>query len=372
MVLKKTARLSPVQIDLLPTHPGKRSFEERLKALNLSSGLEKKVLTCYRYRPLQQKHPLPQPILITRDIEKELGTEVLLRRHAFTECLLSSSAYRQAAISVIQNIYLFQNRKIFFSSELSSTELERQEALNIFSNLGTQSIPLAHSLQHLILARIWQRISGHTARSQDCDESSNNIHNTVVELNTLRNIYMLLAVGLVFSVAHKYPQSSDSFSYEDAVQIGLLGVARASYRYHHSCGVRFSTFSFNWIINEIQRQTLTGQLIRGENPLTPSLGANGTGPGFPLASRDNTENLIEDKQVTALLLDLIDSHLSPLNADILKRRYGLAPYRLMEQSVIEIAAMLGKTRSSIYQREKVALRTIRQHLPQEMEHCFRS
>lgn len=370
--MKKNPRLSPIQIDLLPTHPSKRSFEERLKALNLSSGLEKKVLACLRDRSLQQEQTPRQPISIESEIEKELGTEVLLRRHAFTECLLSSSIYRQAAISVIQNIYLFQNRKIFFSSELSSTELERQEALNIFSDVETHSVPLAYSLQHLILARIWQRISRSTARLQDFSKSSINIHKIVVELNTLRNVYMLLATGLVSSVANRYSQASDSFTHQDAVQIGLLGVARASYRYHHSCGVRFSTFSFNWIINEIHRQTLTGQLIRGGNQLTPSFDENETPLPSPLSVWNNTETLIEEKQLTTLLLDLIDSHLSPLNADILKRRYGLGPYRLMEQSVIEIATMLGKTRSSIYQREKVALRTIRQHLSQELEHCFRS
>ena len=136
---------SPEQIDLLATTPSSITFVERVEKLILSSRLERKVL--------QQEGSLPTPPhsipkgsdQLTAGDEKELATEVLLLRHRFTELVLNSIQFRQAVLTIVQNIYLFRHRKIFFGTTSSiSSEEERQEALQLFSsNPAKTSISLA-------------------------------------------------------------------------------------------------------------------------------------------------------------------------------------------------------------------------------------
>ena len=70
---------------------------------------------------------------LTEADEKELATEMLLARHKFTTLVFENRTFRQAAITVIQNIYLFRRRKIFFGTFDTPAEQERQEALLLFS-----------------------------------------------------------------------------------------------------------------------------------------------------------------------------------------------------------------------------------------------
>ena len=149
---------APALIDLLATIPSKASFADRLRSLALSAPLEEKILfenTFLNGLSGQNR----KTAVLTVDNEKELACEVLRQRHFFTEYLLTTQRFRQAVLTVVQNIYLFSNRKIFFASPETSTENERREALLLFSSSTPRSsIPLAKTLQHLIIARVWNRI----------------------------------------------------------------------------------------------------------------------------------------------------------------------------------------------------------------------
>jgi RNA polymerase sigma factor (sigma-70 family) len=188
----------------------------------------------------------------------------------------------------------------------------------------------------------------------------------------------------------------ESVTFEDAVQIGCFGVARASYRYHPSSRVRFSTFSANWVFKEIQRQSLEGRLIR--------LSSNTVERYSRAVQNQDTENLIkfltcikdktpideasslencssyisgqnldyfplagnfESREIHAILLRAIDEQLSTKSSDIIKRRYGFPPYRGKEQSIIAISKIYEVTRGSIYQLEKKALKKLVCHLESE-------
>lgn len=389
---------SPEWIDLLATFPSTVPFIERVRQLNLNPVLEQKVFRA-EYRLAQGGAVPPRIEALTVDDEKELATEVLLRRHRFTEMLLVKQQFRQAVLTVVQNIYLFRNRKIFFANTTRSAESERQEALVLFSTGCKSCLPLEKTLQHLIVARVWNRILGLMSRKELQDNHFVALHAVVEQLNTLRNIYMLLSTGLVRKLAAKTNTIyRESVTYEDAVQIGEIGVARAAYRYHQSCGVRFSTFAANWIFKEIQRQALEGRLIR--------ISTN-TVEGFTKAAKSgNSEGLkkyaaliagatateqdlaeikdifqpdpststiipspsksLEESQRRNLLLSTIDERLSQKSGDIIKRRYGLPPYQGQEQSIIAISKKFGVTRSSIYQLEQSALRKLQKHLDREL------
>ena len=387
-------RTSPEIIDLLATTPSSVPFAARVQALALSSDLEKKILVEERRLAGSTNH-CRKPTILTENDEKELAGEVLRHRHLFTECLLTSPRFRQAVLTVIQNIYLFRNRKIFFGTTAATAENERQEALLLFSTWpGRSSIPLAKTFQHMIIARVWNRIISQSPETDYSETHFSSLLEAVEKLNTLRNIYVLLTTGLVKKLAaHTNPLYKQSVTYEDAVQIGAIGIARAAYRYHPSSGVRFSTFAAHWVFREIQRQALNSRLIR----ISPN-----TVEGFAKATKeDDLKNLkkfsgiietatsmgqdmldepatqlscehstlspspagiFENAQLRHILLQSIDHVLGKKTGDVIKRRFGLPPYSGREQSILSISEVYQVTRSSIYQLEQTALKKLRFHL----------
>jgi RNA polymerase sigma factor (sigma-70 family) len=389
-------KISPEKMDLLATSPSQVPFANRVKDLGLSPALEQKVLLQEGRLP-GHRHSISKGCThLTEDDEKELATEVLLLRHQFSELVLNSRKFRQATLTIVQNIYLFKNRKIFFGTTNStSSEEERQEALFLFSaNPFRTSIPLAKTFQHLILARIWNRILSNSTQADFQEQQFIELQAIVEKLNTIRNIYMILTSGLVKKLAGRINDIyKASITLEDAIQIGSFGIARAAYRYHQSSGVRFSTFAARWVFKEIQRQSLKGRLIR--------LSSNTVERYSRAAKHEDTENLckfstlikhattsdedtslrdssipiseqnpdfpsltknFESRELHGILLRAIDQQLSDKCCDIIKRRYGLPPYQGREQSIISISRLYRVTRGSIYQLEQTALKKLNQHL----------
>ena len=385
---------SPEIVDLLPSIPSPVSFADRVQALNLSSDLEIKILR-QNVGLTGDVDQHKQKAALTETDEKELACEVLRYRHLFTERLLAAPRFRQATITVIQNIFLFQNRKIFFGSTDASQERERHEALVLFSSPQPDiSIPLAKAFQHLIIARVWNRIISQSTERDLLDQPFSALVEVVDKLNTLRNIYVLLTTGLVKKLARQtnslYRQS---ITYEDAVQIGTIGIARAAYRYHPSSGVRFSTFAAHWVSSEIQRQALAGRLIRIssntvegyakatkeedlaklkkfstliESATTVEQHACGDDTALALSrltyQTTSPDDAFEKVQLRLIMTRTIDQLLSQKTGDIIKRRFGLPPYQGIEQSILSISEEYQVTRSSIYQQEQAALKKLRLHL----------
>ncbi|WP_163339082.1 sigma-70 family RNA polymerase sigma factor [Desulfopila sp. IMCC35008] len=379
-------------IDLLYTTPSGIPFSRRVKRLQLGGPLEAKVLHCHEesvavpYREIADN-------LLSREDEEELANEVLYYRHKFTRCLIKSREFRQAALTVIQNIYLFQNRHIFFTPE-ENPALERQQALELFSSpAAAQNLPLSKTLRHLVLARIWKRIIGNTDTDFFHDPALLELHSVVENLNCLRNIYVLFSTRLIRRLARRVnPLYKQSITYEDALQIGTFGVAKAAYRYHQSSGVRFSTYAADWVAREIQQQALSGRLIRISSNVVeqyakakklndagllahygPSLAdastilddsrdsGHASAPTIPL-HYPGPGNIVETRQQHELLVAVIDAKLSLRSANILKRRYGLPPFENNPQSAVEIAELYGLTRGRVYQLEQEAFKVIRKAL----------
>ncbi|PID77648.1 MAG: hypothetical protein CSB24_00450 [Deltaproteobacteria bacterium] len=359
-----------ISTDLLAAVSSTATFEERVKRLRLSSRLEEKAVLANRIFSMETT---VLPYLLPDD-EKELGSEVLLQRHKFTDLVFRFGPFRQAAISVIQNIYLFRNRKIFFGSGLSG-EQERQEALLLLTDKRRQSVPLARAFQHNILARIWGRIISIADENLQASDEYAELLEIIENINTLRNIYMVLTTRLVAkltgNISSLYRQS---ISRKDAAQIGSFGVARAAYRYHHSCGYRFSTYAASWVKKEIQRQALDGRLIKispyllekiaknvEDDADIPSVKLSEQSDFIDLPESDTPADILEKRLMLEMLIEAVDKLLPGKGGDIIRRRYGLPPYE-GEQSIIDIAGTYGVTRGSIYQLEAAALKKLADYL----------
>lgn len=391
----------PEYIDLLPSHPSEKSFITRVRDLNLSNNLLGKIVA--RDDTLEWDTHCDSKLSrnnrrLNASEESELATEVLILRHRFTEQIVANTLFKQAALTVIQNIYLFKNRKIFFSAESSSYEQQRQDALYLFSQPSITSIDFSHTFQHMIIARIWQRIFTQLPSSEQSNDTFTALHETVEKLNTLRNIYIILTTGLVRKLARNISDLyKQSVTYEDAVQIGSIGVARAAYRFHPKNGVRFSTYAANWVYSEIQRQALRGRLIRistssveqyslarrsGDSLKTRKYEEIIRNSSFELGNseelysqvestlktQDNQLHLIESEELRNKVLSTINTILPERTRDVIRRRYGLAPYQ-EAQSVIEISRVYGVTRSSIYQIESAAFKKLRTKLKSYYRNC---
>ncbi len=372
-------------VDMLVVEDSPKSFIEQVFDLGLSKELENK---CAEASRILHTGEYGKHLYLTRENEEELAAEILLMRHRFTQLAAEQQMFRQAALTIIQNIYLSKERKIFFSASLGSTEQERQEALRLFSRpIHSVAVPLGKTLQHSLIARIWARIL--YKADEECLQSHafRELKEVVLALNTLRNIYMLLTTRLVAKITSRINATySQSITREDASQIGSFGVGRAAYRYHPCFGIRFSTYASRWILKEIQRQSLNGRLIRISTTLVErisranrqgnerqeqdalellakaSVALGGHKRFAEEAAPDDPARSAEQRELTKKMYTAIDAVLSKKSADIMKRRYGIGPYQGQPQSIITISGIYGVTRGSIYQLEKKALAKLRMHL----------
>lgn len=375
--------------DLLPVDPSPVQFMEQVDDLGLSPELFDKIQSLHSTETFNSS-PNSSLHLLSRNDEKELAQEILLLRHRFTQQVADDRRFRQSALTVIQNIYLFKDRRVFFSSGLNTLEEERQKALLLLSDPNSRSITLSHTFQHLIITRIWRRICSLEQFAGTTDPAFNKLQETVRKLNTLRNIYILLCSRLVRKLAANINDIyKQSVTFDDAVQIGNFGIARAAYRYHPISGLRFSSFAANWVYSEIQRQALKGRLIRvspnsiqksahgpdhksltKSTPLphvqcisAPEMLAEGTAFSKEhLHSKTFVSDWFEKLELREIVLKALEDLRPKKLQDLVRRRFGLKPYENAPQSVISISNELGVTRSSIYQLEKTAFSKLRKKL----------
>ncbi len=393
MIRQEAKRATLNATDLLYTLPSSLPFERRVTRLQLSPDLTNKTIARHRDSLADYARQHPDREILSHREEEELSQEMLHYRRRFTSCLLQRQRFRQAALTVIQNIYLFQDRHIFFHGK-ENPALERQQALELFSNPAHKPLPISKTLGHMILARIWRRITANIDDDFISDPGILELHSVVANMNCLRNIYILFSGQLIAKLAARTrPIYRQSITYEDAVQIGTFGVAKAAYRYHFSCGIPFSSYATNWVSREIQQQALHGRLIRISSNVIEQYARAGKqndaavlahyGPSLadalPMASQQHDfftekeskkvptpEYVVEKCQCQRLLNSIIDHKLPKRTADIVKQRYGLPPYENNAASAVNVANQYGLTRGRIYQIEKEAYSILKKAIEEKL------
>lgn len=79
----------------------------------------------------------------------------------------------------------------------------------------------------------------------------------------LRNRIILNNIGLVYSAAKKKVKNNTSFTMEDLIQEGIIGMIKSIERFDITKNASFSTYAYYWIVQQMDRAVMnSGHIIR--------------------------------------------------------------------------------------------------------------
>lgn len=165
---------------------------------------------------------------------------------------------------------------------------------------------------------------------------------------------------LVAHVAKKY-QSSDE-EMEDLISIGTIGLLKAVDTFDYDFGNRFATYAIRCIENELLMHFRRSKKIKMEVSLFEPIGTDKEGKQIHLMEVLLVDDVDVAKQMEIhrdvdILKRHIDRVLSPREALIIKKRYGLFGEEELTQR--EIAKSMGISRSYVSRIEKKALEKLK-------------
>ncbi len=170
---------------------------------------------------------------------------------------------------------------------------------------------------------------------------------------------------LVAHVAKKYQNDEDEI--EDLISIGTIGLLKAVSTFDYNYGNRFATYAIRCIENELLMHFRKSKKIKMEVSLYEPIGTDKEGKQIHLMEVLLVDEVDVAKQMEihrdiALIKTYLDQVLSPREADIIKKRYGLCGERELTQR--EIARSMGISRSYVSRMEKKALEKLKNMLVQ--------
>ena len=133
-------------------------------------------------------------------------------------------------------------------------------------------------------------------------------------------------------------------------------------------GIKLATYASRCIENEILMYFRAQRKVQGEVSLSDALDTGAEGDalylGDVVGEEDTMLEQLQDKENQRLLRQLIVQELTPKEADILRRRYGLDGY--LPQTQRQVAARYGISRSYVSRLEKKALGKLEAALRERM------
>lgn len=170
---------------------------------------------------------------------------------------------------------------------------------------------------------------------------------------------------LVAHVAKKYQNDEDEI--EDLISIGTIGLLKAVSTFDYNYGNRFATYAIRCIENELLMHFRKSKKIKMEVSLYEPIGTDKEGKQIHLMEVLLVDEVDVAKQMEihrdiALIKTYLDQVLSPREADIIKKRYGLCGEKELTQR--EIARSMGISRSYVSRIEKKALEKLKNMLVQ--------
>lgn len=168
---------------------------------------------------------------------------------------------------------------------------------------------------------------------------------------------------LVAHVAKKYQNDEDEL--EDLISIGTIGLLKAVSTFDYNFGNRFATYAIRCIENELLMHFRKAKKIKMEVSLYEPVGTDKEGKQIHLmevllVDELDVESQIEIRRDIELVRKYLDKILSPKEALIIRKRYGLDGER--EQTQREIAQDMGISRSYVSRIEKKALEKLKKML----------
>ena len=204
-------------------------------------------------------------------------------------------------------------------------------SLHLSGSTGSFPKPLSPAKEREYLAR--------------CAAGDLDARNTLVEHN----------LRLVSHILKKYyTRSADQ---EDLVSIGTIGLIKAINTFRPDRGIKLATYASRCIENEILMYFRGQKKTQGEVSLNEVLDTGPEGDalylGDVVGEEDTMLEELQDKDNRRLLQQLVASVLTPREADILRRRYGLDGR--LPQTQRQVAAHYHISRSYVSRLEKKAL-----------------
>lgn len=168
---------------------------------------------------------------------------------------------------------------------------------------------------------------------------------------------------LVAHVAKKYQNDEDEL--EDLISIGTIGLLKAVSTFDYNFGNRFATYAIRCIENELLMHFRKTKKIKMEVSLYEPVGTDKEGKQIHLmevllVDELDVESQIEIRRDIELIKKYLDKILSPKEALIIRKRYGLDGEQ--EQTQREIAQDMGISRSYVSRIEKKALKKLKNML----------
>lgn len=165
---------------------------------------------------------------------------------------------------------------------------------------------------------------------------------------------------LVAHMVKKY--TSSDMEQEDMISIGTIGLIKAIKSFDPDKGSRLATYAAKCIDNELLMQLRSNKKRSREVSLNEPIGTDREGNEISLMDFLECENsdvyhLVQFNQEVEWLRKAIESRLEERERKVIALRYGL--YGTREMTQMEIARMMGISRSYVSRIEKRALGKLR-------------
>ena len=163
-------------------------------------------------------------------------------------------------------------------------------------------------------------------------------------------------------VAHIVKKYSGSGEADDLISVGSIGLIKAINSFEYGKGTQLSTYAARCIENEILMLLRLNKKHKKVFSLEESLGRDKDGNDIELADiipscEEEVFSIVENNILTEKIIAIIDKHLSPREASIIKMRYGIKGTPALTQR--EVAEKLGISRSYISRIETKSLEVIK-------------
>ena len=178
----------------------------------------------------------------------------------------------------------------------------------------------------------------------------------------VRQVLIERNLRLVVYIARRFENTG--INIEDLISIGTIGLIKAVNTFRPDKGIKLATYAARCIENEILMYFRGQKKLQGEVSLNEALDTGPEGDalylGDVVGEEDTMLEELQSKEDRRLLHQLLARELTPREADVLRRRYGLDGH--LPQTQRQVALHYGISRSYVSRIEKKALHKLEEAL----------
>lgn len=165
-------------------------------------------------------------------------------------------------------------------------------------------------------------------------------------------------------VAHVVKKYSNAGEADDLISVGSIGLIKGIETFEYGKGSRLATYAAKCIENEILMYVRANKKHRANMSLSEAVGTDKEGNEITLMdvipqSGESVFSRVETNILVEKIIEIIDTRLDEREREIIKMRYGIGS---RAHTQMEVAALLGISRSYVSRIEKKALALIAQKI----------